>query len=287
VVTVLIWSFHFPVIKYALSNGFTPFAYAALRFGIGAMLFAGLTYRREGTIRVERRHLPLLAGVFGLCLYLNQITLASSIRLTNASTVALVMGTLPIFVGMLAWMTRIERPYTRQWLAIGVSFAGVALVAGDAQGGLTGDLGGILLALVPSITFAVYTTFLGPMLRQYSPYRISTVVGLAATVPLLATGIPQLGSEDWADISKLAWAAFAYGLLLSFLLTNILWFKALDRVGPNRAALYANLQPFLGAAFAVLVLGETMGSLQILGGIVIAAAIVLAKPRRAPVELVD
>ncbi len=149
------------------------------------------------------------------------------------------------------------------------------------------DLAGILLALVPAITFAIYTTFLGPMLRQYSPYRISTVVGLAATVPLLATGIPQLGSEDWADISTLAWAAFAYGLLLSFLLTNILWFRGLERVGPNRAALYANLQPFLGAGFAVLVLGETMGTLQVVGGVVIAAAIFLAKSRRPPVELVD
>jgi drug/metabolite transporter (DMT)-like permease len=35
------------------------------------------------------------------------------------------------------------------------------------------------------------------------------------------------------------------------------------------------------------VLGETMGTLQVLGGIVIAVAIFLAKPRRPPVELVD
>ena len=38
--------------------------------------------------------------------------------------------------------------------------------------------------------------------------------------------------------------------------TNILWFTAIDRVGATRSALYANLQPFLGAVFALLILSE-------------------------------
>ena len=58
-------------------------------------------------------------------------------------------------------------------------------------------------------------------------------------------------------------------------------------VGANRASLYANLQPFLGAAFAVLTLGETMGTLQIIGGAVIAAGILLARERRPPVTNID
>jgi drug/metabolite transporter (DMT)-like permease len=76
-------------------------------------------------------------------------------------------------------------------------------------------------------------------------------------------------------------------MLLSFVITNVLWFTAIDRVGANRASLYANLQPFLGALFAVLTLNETMGTLQIVGGAVIAAGILLARQRRAPVASVD
>ena len=58
----------------------------------------------------------------------------------------------------------------------------------------------------------------------------------------------------------------AYSTFAAFLLSNIMWFKAIKLAGPNRAALYANLQPFLGAVFAVLVLSESMGALQIIGG---------------------
>jgi LPXTG-motif cell wall-anchored protein len=64
-------------------------------------------------------------------------------------------------------------------------------------------------------------------------------------------------------------------------LTNILWFKAVDRVGPSRAALVANLQPFIAALFALVLLSETMTWIQVVGGVLIAGGIVLARKRRA------
>jgi drug/metabolite transporter (DMT)-like permease len=64
-------------------------------------------------------------------------------------------------------------------------------------------------------------------------------------------------------------------------LTNILWFTAIDRVGPSRATLVANLQPFLAALFAVVLLSETITVVQVLGGAAIAVSLVLA--RRRPV----
>ena len=76
-------------------------------------------------------------------------------------------------------------------------------------------------------------------------------------------------------------------MLISLVLTNILWFTAIGRVGANRSSIYANLQPFLGALFAVMVLSETLTVLQAIGGAIIAAAIVIARSRRAPAELAD
>ena len=68
--------------------------------------------------------------------------------------------------------------------------------------------------------------------------------------------------------------------------TNLLWFNSIERVGPSRASLYANLQPFLGAIFALLILSESMTMLQIAGGLLIAAGIVLSRGRR-PVLVVE
>ena len=54
------------------------------------------------------------------------------------------------------------------------------------------------------------------------------------------------------------WVAFAFAVVGPLVLTNVLWFTAIDRVGPSRASLFANLQFFLAAVFGVILLSETI-----------------------------
>lgn len=286
-VTVVLWSFNYPVVKYAVSHGFAPLVYATFRFGVGSLIFAGVTTLREGDLRVRGRDLWILAGAVGAAVYVNQMSFVSAVNLASASTVALVFGTLPVFVTFLGWLLGVEQPTARHLLAVVVSFAGVALVATDAEGGLSGDLGGILLVLVAAVTWAFYSVVAGPMMQRLSPYRISAIVGLAAMGPLAATATPQLAATDWSAVGGLAWGALLYSTIAAFVISNMTWFTAIKRAGANRAALYGNLQPFLGAVFSVLVLSESLSGLQIAGGVVIAAGIGLARSRRPPVEVVD
>ncbi len=65
-------------------------------------------------------------------------------------------------------------------------------------------------------------------------------------------------------------------------MTNVLWFTAVHRVGPGRATLFSNLQPFLGALFAVVLLSEPLTASEIFGGALIATAIFIAGPRSTP-----
>ena len=128
---------------------------------------------------------------------------------------------------------------------------------------------------------------MGPLMRRYSPYRISAVMILIGSVLLVLSSLRQLAEQDWAALSGLAWAAFVYSLFFSLVFTNIMWFTAIDRVGAARASLYANLQPFLGAFFAVVVLSEEMGAIQIIGGLVIGAGILIARRAQPPAPSVD
>jgi drug/metabolite transporter (DMT)-like permease len=58
-------------------------------------------------------------------------------------------------------------------------------------------------------------------------------------------------------------------------------------VGPSRAAIYTNLQPFLGAVFALLILSESMTSLQVAGGLLIAVGIMLSVRSREPAAVAE
>jgi drug/metabolite transporter (DMT)-like permease len=276
---VLVWSLNFSVSKYALGR-FSPLAYTAPRYAFAALIFCSIAVRREGSLRVTRPDARLVLAAAAVGIWLNQLAFVYALRLAGAATVSLLFGTAPILVAVFAHVSRIEHVGARTWLATAVSSLGVAVLVIGSGGSLSGSLGGVLLCLVSSATWAAYSCALVPLTRVYSPYRLSAVLTLAGSMPLLASAALQLWGQNWAAIGIAGWLAFAYALLPSYVLSNLVWFRTIGLVGAPRAALYINLEPFLGALFAVLLLSEHVGALEAVGGVVTAGALVLL-PRGA------
>lgn len=278
--TVVIWALNFTVTRYVLEHGFKPLAYSTVRYGMATVLFAGFTYGRERSFRVRRRDIVLLLVAAAVGIWLNQVSYVYAIRFTNASTTALILGTTPIFAALIAFAVGLERMRGWFWIATVVSFGGVALVAAGA-GGVRADVAGDLLGVATAATWAAYSVAIAPLMRRYSPYRISAIVLAVGWLAVAATGAHQVASQSFS-FGWPIWSLLAYAVLGPLVLTNILWFKAIDRVGPSHATLVANLQPFIAVGFAVVLLSEHISWLQVLGGAGIAAGIVLAH-RRQPV----
>jgi drug/metabolite transporter (DMT)-like permease len=277
--TVSLWALNFTVSKYILDEGFRPLAYSSVRYACAALIFAGITLAWEGTLRVGRGDL-LLIVICTVVLFANQLAFVYALDFTTASTVALLFGTLPIWTGLIARGTGVERHNLQFWLAACVSFAGVALVALGSGGNLSADLKGDGLAVLAAATWAAYSVAISPLMRRYSPFRLSAVFLLAVSVALFAAGSGQLAHQDF-EFRGLLWLGFAFAVLGPLVLTNLLWFTAIDRVGPSRASLFANLEPFLAAVVALVVLHEHIAVVQVAGGLAIAGGIVLA-PRQEP-----
>lgn len=230
---------------------------------------------RGRSVWLGRRDLAVIALASLVGVVVNQVAFSYSLRLAAASTVALVFGTLPIFVSLLSHLAGHERLQRRHWLATAVSFAGVALVAAGGGGGVGAGVGGILLALVTTVSFAAYSVAIVPPMRRHSPLTVNAASCLIGGVLLCLLSLPWFGRQAWSSPPSLAWSAVLYSALGSIVIGNVFWFTAVDRVGAGRSALYANLQPFLRAVFAVVVLSETLHPVQIAGGLVIASGIVL------------
>ena len=274
-----LWALHLSVARYILTHGFAPLAYAGTRYSAAALIFAAVTGRRENAIRLPRGRLLAVAGAATLLLYANQLGFVYAVRMTTASTVGLISGVTPIVTALTAFLLGIER-VTRGFLAAALlSFAGVGIVAAGSTGGLSASLGGDTLALSTAFTWGAYSVAIASLMRHWSPYRISAVVLLATASLLVVTSIPQLLRQNWSALSTLTWLGFAFAVLGPLVLTNLLWFTAIDRVGPSHATLFANLQPFVAVVFAVLLLAERPTLEQIGGGIAIAVAVVLAWTR--------
>jgi drug/metabolite transporter (DMT)-like permease len=277
--TILLWSLNLSVTKYILTHGFQPLAYATVRYGIAGLIFVGLTLYVERTLRFERRHLPILA-LAALLLCLNQLSFVFALHVTTASTIGLVLGAIPIFAVIFGLVLGTERPTRRFWLAAAVSAVGVGLVAAGSSGELGSDLGGILLGLATAATWAAYSVTVGPLMRSYSPSRMSAIVVPGAWIGITLVGLPQTADQSW-DLGWQVWALMVFAILGPLVVTNVLWFRAIHKIGANRATLAANLQPFVAAVLAVVLLSEPLGLLQILGGVLIGCGILIVR-RRAP-----
>jgi drug/metabolite transporter (DMT)-like permease len=280
--TVLFWGFNVVVTKYLLTHGLRPLAYACLRYGGAAIVFGAFVRAREGRVAVPRSDWPLVAAA-AACLWLNQLVFNTGLTLTTAATASLILGIIPVATGVIAWAVGLERLSRRFWIASVIAFGGVALVAVDSGGGVSGNVGGDLLMIATAVTWAGYTVAAAPLMERHSPYRVSAVVFLVAIVPLLATGGYQFVGQDFS-LGWRVWGAFAFATLGTLVLTNILWFGAIGRVGPSRAALVVSLQPFVGACAALVLLHEPLGAVQLFGGVTIAAAILLARRRSRSVS---
>ena len=180
-----------------------------------------------------------------------------------------------------ATVSGVERVTAQVLVAGAVSIVGVGLVIAGAGGALSSNLKGDVLALTAVATWALYTVTVAPLMTRHSPFRISAWVLTMTAILLTLVGSHQLLNEDYPTGWEV-WAVFAFAVGGPLVVTNVLWFKAIDRVGPSRASLFANLQFFLAAVFGVILLSETITPLQVLGGATIGVAILLSRFQRAP-----
>jgi drug/metabolite transporter (DMT)-like permease len=277
--TVVLWALNLTVTRYILTHGFEPLAYATVRYGAATLIFLGIAVVAERTLRIRRRDFGFVALAV-VCLWLNQLSFVYALEKTSASTIALILGATPIFAALIGLGFGLELLSSRFWIAAAVSFAGVGLVATGSSGGFSGDLRGNLLGIATAATWAGYSVAIAPLMQRYSASRISAVVLSLGWVLIALVGFPQAAGQDYG-LGWEVWALLAFATLGPLVVTNLLWFRALHRIGPSRATLVANLQPFVAAIFALVLLSERMTLLQAAGGVLIGAGILAAR-RRPP-----
>jgi drug/metabolite transporter (DMT)-like permease len=282
--TVLLWALNVTVTKYMFEHGWHPLSYGTIRYGLAILVFWAFTWWRERSFWIARADWWLVA-LAGACIFANQVCFVYAVKLASASTVALLLGATPVFMGLIATVFGLDHLQWTFWIGAAVTFAGVALIAVASGGSLSGSLLGNLLAIVTAFTWACYSTAIAPLMRRYSPYRISSLVLVVGWIPLAIVGARQV-SEQSLHFGVLPWIAFAYAVIGPLFLTNLLWFTAIDRVGAPRASLFANLQPFFSVFFALLLLSESLHGMEIAGGVLIFAGIALDRIWHRPREAV-
>jgi drug/metabolite transporter (DMT)-like permease len=227
---------------------------------------------------VLKRHLPycFLMGAFGYTGF-NALFYAAGHH-TTAINIAILQGCMPVVVIIVGALVLRERASAIQWVGAIVTLLGVAAVAsgGDlaALARFTINFGDVLI-LIASLFYAAYTVGLRkrPAVSGLGFFAAMAGAATATSVPL-AVGEYMTGHLLWPSLN--GWLLIGYIAFGPSLLSQLMFMRGVQLIGPVRAGLFINLVPVLGAIFAVIVLGEQfgwhhgLGLVLVLGGIFIA-----------------
>ncbi len=256
------------------------FVKAAFRYGVDAetllalrmlyslplFLLIGLTATRNAAAPISAgdwRALALL-GVLGYysASYLDFLGL----QYISAALERVILFTYPTMVVLLtAWRER-SAPARSTRSALLLCYAGVALVgAHDLRSGGRGVVIGSALVFASAVSYAFYLLRAGPLLVRLGPARVAawgTTIAclLALTQFVVLRPIATIVAQPWqVQILSLAMAVFSTVLPVWFVSV------ALRQLGAGPTALIGSLGPVITLLLAWLLLGESLGALQLLG----------------------
>jgi drug/metabolite transporter (DMT)-like permease len=274
---VVFWGLSFVATKVALES-FPTFTLIFCRFALGSCLFLALVVP-YGFPRLKRRdHAKLfLTALFEPGLYFVFETLG--LQHTSAASTALIIGTIPVVVLVLAVMLLGERVGLGHLLGLGASLLGVAtLVIGDSgftwilAGHLLGDL--FIFGAVGSA--ALYMVCARDLGRSYSARDITTMQTFYGALFYAPAFLWELPTTQWAAISGRSLAALAYLALFATIVAFFSYNYALTKVPASRASVFINGIPVVTALAAWVFLGEKLTALQAGGGLLVLFGVYLA-----------
>jgi drug/metabolite transporter (DMT)-like permease len=190
----------------------------------------------------------------------------------DASLASLLLYTYPALVFGAAVALGRERADRRRLVALGLATGGAALVlAGAGTGGL--DAVGVALALSAAVLYSAYILVTERVLGRIDAFLLSALIATGAAVTLTLAGIVS-GSLD-LRFDAAGWAWIAALALVSTVIAVSAFLAGLPKVGPATAAITSTIEPVVTVSMAMLLFDERLGAVQIAGGALVLAAVVL------------
>ncbi len=254
--------------RLAYNAGAEPITVLFLRFTIAAVVMNLIMILRR---TAYPRGLVLLELILlGAIAYVGEsLAYFLALKMASAGLVALLLYIYPALVTALSAVFLKEHLTRVKIVALFIALSGTALTLRISGGG---SLMGILLGIAAAVDYAIYI-LLGSRIVRRSGSMASTTVIITSTAGVYV-GIVAIHGTTYPTTST-GWIAIIAIALISTVLAFVTFFAGLKRIGPTTTSTLSTFEPIVAVVLAAIVLGETISPIQILGGILILAAVVL------------
>ena len=243
----------------------------AWRYALAALLLAVLA--RPGqlkSIAPKKIAAMVLIGAIGQTL-VTYVSL-SALEYISVGPLAFLFFTFPAWVALLGAVRRTERLTLVRVIALTMALLGVAVMVGTPSADKLHPIG-VALALGSALLYTVYLPTLqsaqAGIPAMLSAFLLVVGAGAAFTLAALLSGNFQVpaAADVWINLFLLSLVAtvIAFSALI----------KGLAVLGPVRTSIIATVEPFFTAILGAVVLSDRLTPTTLIGGVLIAAAVLL------------
>jgi drug/metabolite transporter (DMT)-like permease len=290
-VAAVLFAVNGAVSKVILSTGLSSPRLSEVRStGAFALLFVGILALRPQLLRVGRRELALLA-VFGVAgLVSVQLFYFLAIHRLDIGIALLIQYLAPLLVALWARYAMHEHVRRRIFVALALSLSGLALMV-ELWRGVVLDGLGVTYALIAAVAFAVYILLAERAVAARDAFSVScygfffaalfwAIVQPWWSFPTSIPGRVISLQGHLAGMHVPVWALMAWMIVLGTIVPFALVVGALRHLSATRAGIVAMLEPVVATVVAYGWLAESLSPVQVAGGLVVLAAILLAQSAR-------
>lgn len=274
VLVALLIGANFTALKFALEHT-TPLLLAGMRTVVGGtFLLCFVTLVRGERIPTDR---AMLAKIFVVSMAITTVSsglLVFGVNRVPAGVASLLSSTMPLFTALLVMLLIGIRPTRLGVVGLVVGFLGTAVLASPSLDGEAKAIGIVALA-VSALAWAFGTMFM--QWRDFS--SVSPVMIVAIQLPMSAAVLIPIalvteGTAD-TDWSLGLFVPLAYAAIPANAVTFALMATIVKRATATQAAATAYLIPISGVFFGWLIRGERLGTVELIGGVLVVAGVYL------------
>jgi drug/metabolite transporter (DMT)-like permease len=286
-ITSIIWGVAGPVIKYTLAD-FPPIIFLAYRYGISAIVALFMIAHAPSDLPSSVKK---WLHVFGYSIFIPILSLGTlffGFDHTSSITGTLIAATGPVFVAIAGAMVFKDKISVLEKIGICLAIFGTIVTAIDSNGSLSTILGsqsGNLLILVSCVFTAIGMVYSKKSIYDHvSPMMITNLGFIVAFLFFLPLSFIIYSPHHVINTIVNAPMSAHLGVLYMAILSGTLgyffsnWSEKVLDIGES--AIFSYLGPIWAAPVAILLLGETITTPEIIGGCFIASGVILAEYRK-------
>lgn len=263
-----------------MADGWDPIVVSFYRGAIGLVfVLIWLSVSPQGS-GLASRHLWFWSVIAGVGVAGNFSFYFVSISEGSVAVAATLMYCAPVFVYLVSFALKLERPTPLKWVAIAMVMVGIVLLTriyDVGAGGVTPI--GVVAGLLSGLSYAVFIFGFKYAAPHGSPQAILVIAFSALALILFSLGDAD---QTLAVLSTPSWPLFIVLGIMGAGVSFFLYIIGLNYTAPAVASIVAMVEPVTASLFGVVVLDESLVAIQIFGmALILVTVTVLSVSSRA------